>query len=358
MKPSHIKIAFAIVLIILIFTFWMFLKQEKTPISSEEGSLPIAYNLFPEELTALDQFVTKHFMKNGLVQTNIKSTEQGELASGEDLLSESVGLMLQYYLKTDQEAAFEAHLSLANSLLLKSNGLYQWRFRSGQELTVSASVDDLRIIKALLLASEKWHRMDFKEQVQHLSEALLTQCVKDGRLLSYDGADAEFAPLYYYDFKTLKRLEGLNSDWGGVYEKGQSLLMDSRSSQYPLYVASSTEGDTYNMIENTLVALYLSEVGQLPAKDLRWFKARLKEGAIYGTYDSKGNALSTIESPAIYGIVAQIAKVERDKTLYKNACQKLRDLQYFEKDAYYGGFYDPQSQDAYSFDQLMGLLGY
>lgn len=358
MKPLHIKIALTLLLAILIFSFWLYINESGPPQNLGPANLPQEYNLFPENLAALDQFVGKHYLKNGLVQTNLKSTAQTDLASGEDLLSESVGLMLLYYLKTDQEGPFEAHLKLANSLLLKDNGLYQWRYRSGQEVTVSASVDDLRIIKALLLAADKWQREDFKSEAQNLSNALLQHCVKEGQLLSYDGEGAEVAPLFYYDFKALKLLENLDSRWSKVYATGMNILAQSRNSQFPFYAETASGSGTYKMIENSLIAFYLSEVGQLPLEDLKWFKTKLKEGTIYGEYAANGQALSTIESPSIYGIIAQIGKNEHDKTLYKKAGQKLKAMQYAKKDAYYGGFYDPHTQDAYSFDQLMGLLGY
>lgn len=358
MKPIHIKIALPLLSLILIFLLALYLWAGRPSTKGGDTVSPQAYDLFPKELAALDQFVAKHYLKNGLVQTNIKPTTQSELASGEDLLSESVGLMLQYYLKTDQEASFDSHLTLANSLLLKENGLYQWRFRSGQAVTVSASVDDLRIIKALIAASEKWQRKDFMDQAQALSDALLSHCVKDGELLSYDGKDAEYAPLYYYDFKALKALETLDPRWGRVSEAGQSMLSIKPVDHFPFYAASSPNLDSYKMIENSLIDLYLSEIGQLPSEDLHWYKSKLKEGAIYAEYNADGKAISSIESPAIYGIVAQIAKNENDKSLYKKACQKLSRMQYFEKDLYYGGFVDINTQDAYSFDQLMGLLGY
>lgn len=358
MKQYHIKILLTLLLIILIFSFWIYWRGTVTSNKPEDPSTAVEYNLFQNELTALDQFVSKHYLKNGLLQTNLKSSEQTELASGEDLLSESVGLMLQYYLKTNQEAAFEAHLSLANNLLLKDNGLYQWRFRSGQPTSVSASVDDLRIIKALFLASEKWQRRDFEEQAQNLSNHLLSYCVKEGQLLSYDSVDAEYAPLYYYDFKAIQYLETFDSSWSRIYRAGQSQLATERVSKFPFYAVASQDSDSYKMIENSLIALYLSEIDQLPTGDLQWFKGKLKDGAIYAEYSAEGQALSSIQSPAIYGIVAQIAKNEKDLSLYNQACQKLKALQYFEDDPYHGGFFDPNTQDAYSFDQLMGLLGY
>lgn len=345
-------------MVVLIFFFWFFLNKVSPSEKPSESNIPTEYGLYKEEITALDQFITKHYLNNGLMQTNLKPIAQSELAGGEDLLSESVGLMLQYYLKTNQESAFEAHLYLANNLLLKDNGLYQWRFRSGQSTTVSASVDDLRIIKVLLLASKKWQRSDFEKQGQNLSVALWTHCVKEGKLLSYDGQDAEDAPLFYYDFKALKELSVLDDHWNIVVESGQRMLSKNRINGYPFYSVTSTERESYKMIENSLIGLYLSEVGQLSTQDLHWYKEKLKKGAIFAEYSSKNKPLSNIESPAIYGIVAQIAKNENDIELYKKACQKLKEMQYFENDSYYGGFYDPKSKDAFSFDQLMGLLGY
>lgn len=336
---------------------WQFLTnsgaKEVQPLKS-----PVEYGLYKSEIKALDQFVTTHFMKSGLVQTTLQATEQGEKASGEDLLSESVGLMLLYYIKTNQEEAFKSHLELANSLLQKDNGLYQWRYRYGQNIAVSASVDDLRIAKALMMASDKWGDENLKGQAQALSKALIDQCTKEHKLLSYDDASAEEAPPFYYDFKAMSMLSTFDSEWTIIMNYGLETLSKNKVESAPLYWSDPTDNNAFKMVENTLIAMYLSEVGKLSENDLAWYKKQLSQGRVIAAYNRDGTAATDIESPAIYGIIAQIAKNENNRALYTKTCGKLKSMQHLEKDSDYGGFVDMKSQDAYSFDQLMSLLGY
>lgn len=354
-KLKWLVILFCIICIIVLIINYI---MPKFIISENQRDEIHLEQTFSERRVALDSFVTKFFMNQGLVQTNIKSKPQSTLASGEDLLSESVGLMLLYYVKTDQQEAFKAHLELADALLLKENGLYQWRYRDGQPVATSATVDDLRMIKALLMASKKWQEDSYEKKAVDISKALLATSTEKEMLLAYDAKDASTAPVFYYDLKTLAYLKNYDSRWRRIYDYGRKQITDQKIDQFPFYRDSLAENEHYKMIENLLVSLYLSEIGELNTEDLAWYKSQIKDTGIFSTYAETGVSSSKIESPAIYGILAQIALNVDDRELYNLACQKLMAMQHMEKDIYYGGFIDVKTKDGFSFDQLMALLAY
>jgi hypothetical protein len=217
-KPLRLILWLILLLILLLVTFLLDRfdqtdQHEPVPMSPQNS---VNYNGYPSQKLALNQFIGQYFLTQGLVVTNLKETNQGKLASGQDLLSESVGLMLLYYIESDQEDAFVKHYELAVSLLKKENGLFQWRTRSEQPITVNASVDDLRIAKALLIASEKWHREDLKDYALALSTSLLTHCTKNDVLLSFDDPTAPEADPYYYDFKAMLMLAESHPQWQAI----------------------------------------------------------------------------------------------------------------------------------------------
>lgn len=357
MKQAYKTLLLLLLVFCLIGAFFL-LKVVSNKQLAAMPAIAVEYSLYDEQIQALDHFISRYFLDQGLVQTNLKKTEPTKLASGEDMLSESVGLMLQYYVRTDQPEAFADHLTLSNEILMKNNGLYQWRYRKGQDEAVSAAVDDLRIIKALLLASDKWGSESYKQQASQLSRALLKHCIREGQLLAYDTPDAELAPLFYYDLRTIAHLARFDDKWEAVYRNAEAMIKHQKNAEFPFYEDSKDEYESYRMIENTLILLYLSEVKQLQMNELAWYKEELRKGGVFSKYDRQGIPQSAIESPAIYGILAQIAKNMDDKDLYQLACEKLKTMQHQTKDEYFGGFIDTETKDAYSFDQLMALLGY
>lgn len=317
-----------------------------------------SYASYQTEKKALDQFVGTYFLSQGLMATNLRFSAQNTLASGEDLLSESVGLLLLYYVDTDQEVAFMNQLQLAEQLLQKENGLFQWRTREGQRTAVNASVDDLRIAKALILGSKKWHREDLKEKSITLSKALLKYCIKDDLLLSFDAPTSGEAPFFYYDFRAMLLLADNDSKWQNIAQKSFSNIHMARLPLCPFYSNTDKSSGKYPTLENTLIILHMAEVGQLNQNDLRWFKLQMNRGSIFASYNVSGKPTSTVESPAIYGLLAQLGKFANDPELYDLAGKKLKTMQHLKNDTYYGGYINTSTGEAYSFDHLMALLGY
>ena len=359
-RPKHLFLWLLLMALLLGLSISLdvFDQKDQRANTPMEAVTATTYNKYPNEKLALNQFIANNFMESGLMRTNLHNTNQTELASGEDLLSESVGLLLLYYVDSDQEQAFRDQYALAKALLQKENGLFQWRTRIGQSPTVNASVDDLRIAKALLMGSQKWHQPDLKDEATAISTALLKYCIKDNTLLSYDTPNAPNAEAFYYDFKAMLLLSEIHPAWHTVLQENYYKTFGSRVPLQPFYSASGPNKDQYKMTENALIILHFVEVNQTNENDLRWLRFHLGRGPLYAIYNANGKPLSTVESPAIYGIVAQIGKMANDETLYQLATERLKNMQQSNPGPLYGGYLSPDGKEAYSFDHLMAILGY
>ena len=316
------------------------------------------FETFNMNRSALNTFIEDHFMEEGLMTVNIKDLPQRDIPGGKDRLSQSVGLLLLYEVETDQAQAFNAQFKLAQKKLQKENGLFQWRTRPGQPLVKNTSADDLRIAKALMLASNRWGEPAWRREAQTISESLMSHCVKEGYLLASDAEKAPKAKLYELDLAAMLMLAEFDPEWEVVAKNSLKQIQKSRFPYNPFYILSKADDSAYLTVENTLVILHLAQTGQNNINDLRWLKFQLKRGPLYESYNSLGKAVSQRELPAIYGIIAQIGKYTGDQELYTLACDHLVDMQNKGFGDFSGGYTDTPSGEGYAFDQLMALLGY
>lgn len=313
-----------------------------------------------EEMLALEGFVEKYFIEDGFIRTNLTDSERGELASGQDILSESVGLLMLYYLKRDEGDKFDAQVKILMEHFRNGNGLFKWRIRKGlNEETVNATVDDLRIVKALIMAAERWERDDYEAIARDISAKLLKHAVTGNSLRAFDSPNSSEAPLAYNDFEAMELMGRFNKKWYKIASVNKKKILESQVKDLPLFRDKwYAKEEGFPTLENLMVMMHLSERGIKNPQALSWLKQQLKEKGLYSRYSVQGEPLSKVESPAIYAITALIAEHNNDKELYLLATNRLKAMQNLANNEYYGGFIDLRQLTAYSFDQLLSLLAY
>lgn len=315
---------------------------------------------YQEERVALEEFIDKHFIRDGFMRTNLIETEPGELASGEDFLSESAGLLMLYYLSGDERQKFDVQVNRLMTHFLNGNQLIKWRIR--RELnreTVNSTIDDLRIVKALMMAAERWDRKDYKSIAKKLSAQLLKHCVTENTLTAYDSPNSPKAPFVYYDFKAMQLMGGFDEKWRRLATVNMENILSRQVKGLPLYEDHWFANDNpFPTVENLMTMMHLSEAGIEDLQSITWLKAQLKRKGLFGSYSIAGAPLNSVESPAIYAIAAIIAKLNNDAELYYLAVERLKKMQNMEHNEYYGGFIDLERLSAFSFDQLLSLLAY
>jgi len=194
---------------------------------------------------------------------------------------------------------------------------------------------------------------------KELSTPLLIHCVTEDRLKSYDSVNSSEAPFVYYDFEAMQLMGQFDKEWDKLAALNMEIILNSQVKGLPFYQDEwFSEEAGFPTVENLMIMMHFSEVGIKNNQSFSWLKKQLKQQGLYGSYSIEGKPLSPVESPAIYAIAAQIAKLNNDKELYYLAGERLKSMQNMENNEYYGGFIDLKNLSAFSFDQLFSLLAY
>jgi len=339
-------------------------------------------------------FIENHLSDDGCaIYTNYLDNRLiKEKAEGHQILSESEGLALLYYFALKDKEMFDLHFNFIREKMLSTDtGLIKWRYSESNENLArsNATIDDLRIIRALILAYREWQDERHHDFFMNLADDLY-KSVKYRNLLAdhYDfqyKTRAEKVTLSYIDLYTIKllseedhyhflffELEG--SRWNKIYEKSLKILkeafvLEKKSSYFnekynirlKRYRSAAKPSDgRINMIDNILINLHLSEVNEDETDVTNWLKERLiKEGRIYSQYYLNGQAVNKEESTAIYALLARLAKNIGDRELYYLSLEKMLQFQIKDSSHYlYGAFGFKNKDEVFSFDNLQALLAF
>ncbi len=320
------------------------------------------------EKICFDFFCREMISADGGVRTNyLDEAHEPDLATGAEVLSESQGLLMLYAVAVHDEALLKRALGYVQTTL-DTGGIISYR-HADDTYHVNALVDDLRIIRALILADHEFGG-GYMETALEYADRLYATNVKSG--FAYDMYDEQhditndFITLCYIDLFTMRRLAEYDQRWRSIYGNMRNIAEQGYiSDRFPMFAMAYNyteriyrEGDI-NMVEAALTALNLASVGECPEETISWLKESLKNGAIFGSYSHDGKANSDIESTAIYAICVMIAKEVGDEDMARMSVDKMDNLQVMDKtNEVYGTFADPVSLDLYAFDNLMALLAY
>lgn len=329
-------------------------------------------NFNPPEGEKLLSFIESGLSKSGYgIYTNyLDKDSEGDITKGHSVLSESEGLMMLYAVNADKKELFDEHFDIVKEMRLK-NGLISWRKDGEKNSDSSATIDELRIIKALFLANNRWGKFYYKFYAVNIANSLLKDAEENGTLVDYidQYGKGSTTTLCYLDLPTIKILGQLDPKWNKVYNKSNFIIENGRiSNEVPLYrkvfyqkTQKYDEGKNVDLLLSTIVILNRIEAGENEEDSIKWLKNNFtKYGFLVSTYDSEsGIPTSKIESPSIYANVALIANYIGDKSLFDKAIKKLRYYQISdEKSILYGGFGDEKNSSVYSFDNLNSLLAF
>lgn len=319
----------------------------------------------------LSQFVIQKLWGEYGIYTNFLNNEQlAEVATGHEVLSESSGLLLRYFVLKDDEKNFKKLLEqTVNTFSMESGFSYRYSPLNEKSYTINAAVDDLRIIRALYEAHEKFSNQTYLNQAIKLAERFMSYNVDDNKM--YDFYDEtyeltnQFITLCYIDLKTLSFIsENLPTD-----NLIKNLLKVSQngyiSDEFPLYETrywyetEEYQSEHINTIESLITVLHLAEVGEQNNKSIAYIKEKVMAEQLFGQYTIDGIALNDVQSTAIYAITAMIGSQIGDEQLYDKSIELMqRYMVVDEKHELFGTYANPKTNQLYSFDNLQALLAY
>ncbi|WP_195429433.1 glycosyl hydrolase family 8 [Clostridium sp. D46t1_190503_E9] len=325
-----------------------------------------------KEENILNEFISKKLMSElGGIYTNYNNiSTEGDLTKGHDILSESQGLILNYYLyKNNKDEFYDSFKYIKENMFLK-NGLISWRIENNKSSEVSATIDDLRIARALIIGAEEFDNLKYRYYGIKISNGIYKNLIQENRLIDFhDGyGKSNVTTLCYLDLYALKLFSLFDDKWNDVYNKSIEIINEGYiSDELPLYrkyydgnVESFDNEENIDTLLSILVILNKAEANEDISKSVAWIKERLKYiGYISTSYNVNTMDESRIESTSIYANIAQIAKVINDEELYDMAINKMKNFQVInEKSNIYGAFGNEQTEDVYSYDNLNALLAF
>lgn len=305
------------------------------------------------------------------IKTNFKDEKsEGEITKGYSVLSESQGMMLLYYIDVDRKGEFDNILSYIKNNMILEDGVISWRIDEGKASSTSATIDDLRIVKALLLAEERWGDRNYRKLAVKISRAIKKELL-DGKLLAdfNDGTSkSDKTTICYLDIQTMKLLSNIDKDYKKIYESSLDLLNKSIiSDEVPLYKKeynrknNEFDNEDIDMLLSSIVLNNMVQAGENVDKSIQWIKEKYKkDGAIFAKYSLDNvEATSNIESTSIYANLLCVASKVKDEELYNICLTKLKAYQIINEDnLIYGAYGDANTHEVYSFDNLNALLAW
>ena len=317
---------------------------------------------------ALASFIAAHMLTSqGGINTNyLDSGETKDVATGHEWLSESSGLYLQYLAQTDQADAFSRFYQQTKTIFWQQNQFsYRYDARTNKRYPVNASVDDLRIMRSLLMmAANHPEDQQWVKEAWRIYHAFATKGNSSGNLVDYfdtkTGKQAPEITLCYLDLSTLRYFETdaqyqmqLNRLKNGLISAERPLFEQRYSYQSKTY----NHQTTLNSVESLLSAVQLAGVNALPETTITWLKAQVSGKKLVNAYTRTGQPASKDQSAAVYALAAQIGRLVGDQTLYKQALDRAFAFQINTKESSLNGALgDATTQTVYSFDNLMTLV--
>ena len=294
------------------------------------------------------------------------------LVSG--VLSESVGLVMSYAVIADDRKLFENQVQLLRNRLLGKYGLFHWKVsHDGKTVAnVSASLDDLRIAHALILASRKWNDKGYLDFAKRISKNILRYEISNGYLVDFlnwrekgEPIRATTIRLSYIDTRAMKELAVYHTDWNDILKNTAKILKNGKMKTGLYYDRYNFETGQYedaqqNVINQFYCALFEAEMDYGSKVFTDWLKEKFdQEGKIYAQYDGNSSEpLQFFESTSIYALAVRYAMKVKDKELTEKLMDKMLSFQNINRwSPMFGGFFD---DEVYSFDNLEALitLGY
>lgn len=326
-------------------------------------------NALNENSYSLEQFIKdKLINEDGGIKTSYFE-EKGKNPTGEDVLSESQGIILEYAVMKNNKELFEKTLEYVNKYM-KNNELAAWIIQKGKSSSINAVLDDFRIYKGMEKAPKAFG--DFDEELKKYRDSIYKYNVNKNNLVdSYDfkyKTKADKLKLCYADLKTLNNMAQSDNRFKAVYESSLKILQEGYiSDAFPFYYNSyDYESKNYdkgeiNTAEEMLTFLHLAEIKKLPNSTVQWLKDNILNKGVFGRYDINGSVVSgyEYESTAVYAIVALIGEEINDKELIDLAISHMEKMRINNVDSEFNGaFGNKDGSGIYSFDQCMALIAY
>lgn len=285
-------------------------------------------------------------------------------------LSESIGLLMVFALKAHDRRLFEQQIQVLNRAFVRHK-LIAWEIVGDQQSTVDSTVDELRILQAMILAEREFPQVHLTTEIDRLAEGLKRHNAVGGWLL--DSATAEVshpkaAPVAvrYWNVSALDALAQIVPGYRRLAYQARLGLVHSQNRWGWYALTYNPIRHTYqfggprglNMDDELITALHAQTAGIpvtafVTAIRTLW----LKHGIIPLAVSAEGRICEPGVSPAVYAMAVRLLLNAGQENIAQAVAQRLWAMQ----DAPHlapgsGGFSAVLDGRLYSFTQLEVLL--
>lgn len=324
-----------------------------------------------EEILVYD-FINKKLSEDnyGIYTNYLKENSDGDITKGHDVLSESEGIIMLYAVEEGDKGLFNKHYEIVKESMITKDALVAWRKNKEEKSETSATIDDFRIIKALIYGYSRWGDFKYRKTAIDISNSIYKNLIVNNRVIDFkdEYGKAKDTTICYLDLNTMKLLSEVDKKWNNVYEDSIALIKKAKiSKELPLYKKVYIneknffeESNDVDMLLSLITILNKIEASEGKEEiSIKWIKKQFDEtGVLCSFYDiNTGKAKTNVESTAIYSTAAMIFSELGDKTYYNKMLKKLQTFQVKDKNSeVYGSFGNAETKQVYSFDNLNALL--
>ncbi len=355
---SYLRITVILVFIaFILFVNWGCGGASANSSSDSEGHI----NLNEEEIeTALESFLKS---EKGLFYTNL---------TDKTFLSETISLRLYYYTLKEDKESFDKCFDLLKDYFISETKLLYWKLNEDYTPAKSnASIDDLRTLKALLLAYKKWSDDRYFETAKELGSAILKYNTYNNILIDsaswtergifrFTSVSPEIKKLTlsYADVRAIKLAYDITKEdkWKDVLQQTlgvlSSAIVFSPTELYWGYDPTTGQFNrkNYNEINNFLFINHLIDINLVPLYFVNKLASDIKTNGIIT--DKNGN-----ENIALYALATLMflrTNHLQEATLCLKRVESFNLKDYGYPNLY--GYAEKNSVNAWSFDNLLLLI--
>lgn len=360
-----------LILFLILLSICIFITKTTT---YEVQTTDINYNQFEyKERVTLEFLLENMSNSKTAVYTNYIDCLNSDIdiAKGKDILSESQGLILLYFFNRDNKDKFDEALEFSIDNMRLENNTFSWRIREGQYISnTNALIDDFRILRALILAYDKWNDQTYMKYIKEISNALLKYNIEEYMPLDFYDVEYEYKSdiitICYLDIYTMDKLTKIDKRWNDTYKSSINIILNSKINDTPFYNyeynlsnKKYSNKEQIDLIQNTYTLIHLAEANIIGYKDIEWIYDEFeKYNKLYTLYSCKDfKPLTNTESTALYALTARLFYICKDFEKAQMFLKQCEKFQITEVDSQlYGSFGNEENKEVYSFDNLQYLL--
>ena len=242
-------------------------------------------------------------------------------ATGHQYLSESSGLYLLNLAYSNNKREFIKFYNITKRNFYHDGVfIYRLDINHRKKYQVNATIDDLRIIKALLIYDQIHRTNYYQSESEKLFKNLKEKVESKSYLVDYysinDKKKSKNVTLSYQDVQLLKKFDRK------LYRKSLKLVKEgSISKKVPLYQQSyslvTKKFNTKRIVtaQCLLTMEHLAEVHKLPVASQKWLIKKIKLNRLYNVYNYKGVAIDKNKAASNYALATIIGKTLANEKL-------------------------------------------